>query len=137
MLKVPPALHNWKQTQQQSTQITPNIVQPQLCQSITTLPPQHATTVNDTSVHEIDVILFKHDGNEMSVTVENGLNINSTLEAVMKEGDVANEFGLDISLGEGEPLTTPTQHTHILSVEYKFCIQRNNGSSITFFWNKI
>ena len=69
--------------------------------------------------------------------VGDGLSNISTLEAVMKEGDVVSEFELDnIELGEGELLNTPTNNNNI-TVDYKFCIKRNNGSFITFRWNKI
>ena len=88
---------------------------------------------------EIIVISFQHavDGNEISVMVGDGLSNISTLEAVMKEGDVVSEFDLDnIELGEGELLNTPTNNNNI-TVDYKFCIKRNNGSFITFRWNKI
>ena len=68
--------------------------------------------------------------------IEDGLTDLSTMEEVVKEGDVVNEFTLDeIDVGEGELLITPTNN--ITDVNYKFCIKRSNNSFIIFYWKNI
>ena len=132
MLKIPPSLRDWKRSQQ-SAQITPLPTS-----SSTILPSQLPSTVTMAEgVDEIIVITFVNgrDDSEISVMIEGELNNSSTLEAVMKDGDIGNEFGLEnIVLGEGEQMTTPTSHD--VCTNYKFCIKRNNSTFISFRWNK-
>ena len=67
--------------------------------------------------------------------VEDGLSRISTMEAVMREGNVVDEFDLyNIVLGEGEQLTMPAKD--VVDIDYKFCIKRRNNSYIYFYWNK-
>ena len=51
---------------------------------------------------KINVISFGYNGSEISVMVEDMLSNTSTLEAMMKEGDVVTEFdlvGIDLGVG--------------------------------------
>ena len=67
--------------------------------------------------------------------VEDILTYALTLEAVIKEGDVPNEFGMDIILGEGKYLTTLARNYY--GKDCRFCIKISIYSYITFRWNKI
>ena len=83
-------------------------------------------TLQSTSVSnedEIDVIIFVNDDSEIPVMIENSLSRMSTLEAVIKERDVSNEFGMDLILDEGDYLTTLAYS--YCEKDYRFCIIRS------------
>ena len=70
--------------------------------------------------------------------VEDDLVNSLTLEQVMKEYDVVNEFiSDDTNLGEDDLLKTPTENDIIVNVDYEFRIKKNNSLFITFRWNKL
>ena len=103
MLKVPPALRDWKKP---NTSTDNNVTTTN--NTITVSPLQTSTR---TSVVKINVISFEYRYNELSVMIEDGLTDLSMLEGVTKEGDMANEFALDgIGVNEGEQLSTPTNN---------------------------
>ena len=134
MLKVPPKLRDWRKSNTTTNTIT--LHQPPPHKTTIVSPHLQDTTTAVVSEEEIDVVTFEHDGNAVSVMVEDDLSHISTLEAVMKEGDVVDEFGLDgIILVEGEQLNTPA--CNVINVDYKFNIKRSNNSYVTFRWNKI
>ena len=86
-----------------STATTNSITLHQLLQESTTVQPTPPFQSTTSDAIEINAISFEHDDNAISVMIEDGLSNLSTLKAVMKEGGVANKFGLDIIIiGGGE-----------------------------------
>ena len=116
MMIAPPTLREWKSTQQQqpfnifgANPVTPSGV----FHRAATLPPIQC--------NELVGLTFKaewNDEEEISVMVEGNLNMESTMEDVMKDGDVNSELGCDEN------------------VLFKYLIQKQSGGKLTLKWNK-
>ena len=89
--------------------------------------------------NEITVLTFEHqrDGNELSVTIDGSLTMNSSLAEVMKVGLICEEFNL-VGLSVGNSLLqTPTPERVTMNNNYKFLIKKKNNTYYTFRWERV
>ena len=92
MLIIPPEYKNWNQTQQRSFAFAPmgsNISPLGMTNAgMISSAPTQITRTDDAII----VITFKFDGDELSVMVEDTVTVDSSMEEVMEEGDIFDEF---------------------------------------------
>ena len=153
MVKVPPTLREWKQSQQQNQHhsnfdAVRSALRPDQLplerrhQFISPAYASHSSGHNHGGrVDEIVALTFKIDEEEVSVMIEDPLSSDSTMELVMKDGDVFEEFGLASATMDDDSLDSPVQSLGRPRVKYlqlcKFLIKRQGEESyLTLKWDK-